>query len=331
MKWYPWLNDSYQQILALYQRAGAHHALFLHSQPGNGEAVLCSLLSYWLMCRQPNNSKSCGVCRSCHLMMAGNHPDFYQLEPVKGRQSLGVDDIRAIIDSVYGRTHQGGVKVIWLPHAELLTEQAVNALLKILEEPPEETYFLLLCQTPSRLLPTLRSRCLHWTLSTPDEALGLHWLREAGFEDPLSICTALRLCANAPLAAEALLQPARWLERLTLCVALHKAHTSGDFLTLLPVLKQDKNDRLLHYLLSLLTDALKWQQGTKDSLINADMVDLVAALAARWPAKVLHEQWQQWLHCRRQWQEMSGINRELLLTHYLLNWEQGVADICISF
>lgn len=330
MKWYPWLNAPYRQILARYQQARGHHALLLHSQPGNGEASLCYALSRWLMCRQPDGIKSCGVCYSCRLMMAGNHPDFYQPEPEKGRQSLGVDAIRAIIDSVYGRARQGGVKVVWLPHAELLTEQAANALLKTLEEPPEDTYFLLGCQTPSRLLPTLRSRCLYWPLPAPDEALGLRWLHQAGYEDPLSARTALRLCANAPLAAEALLQPTRWQERLTLCAALQEAHASGDFLALLPALNRDKDDEPLHWLLSLLTDALKWQQGAQAFLVNTDRTELVAALAARWPAVVLHAQWRQWLQCLRQWQEISGVNRELLLTHHLLNWEQGVAAASVS-
>ncbi|CAK8739021.1 hypothetical protein SODG_002624 [Sodalis praecaptivus] len=98
----------YRQILSRYQQGRGHHALLLHSQPGNGEASLCYALSRWLMCRQPDGSKSCGVCHSCRLMMAGNHPDFYQPEPEKGRQTLGVDSIRAIIDSVYGRARQGG-------------------------------------------------------------------------------------------------------------------------------------------------------------------------------------------------------------------------------
>lgn len=330
MKWYPWLNAPYRQILSRYQQRRGHHALLLHSQPGNGEASLCYALSRWLMCRQPDGSKSCGVCHSCRLMMAGNHPDFYQPEPEKGRQTLGVDSIRAIIESVYGRARQGGGKVVSLPHAEQLTEQAANALLKTLEEPPEDTYFLLVCETPARLLPTLRSRCLYWPLPAPNEALGLSWLGQAGFDDSLSACTALRLCANVPLAAEALLQPARWQTRLALCAALQDALANGDFLALLPALNRDKDDEPLHWLLSLLTDALKWQQGAQEYLVNADRTSLITALAARWPAGVLHAQWQQWLLCLRQCQEISGVNRELLLTHHLLNWEQGVAHTYAS-
>ncbi|WMQ73673.1 MAG: DNA polymerase III subunit delta' [Sodalis sp.] len=323
MKWYPWLNAPYRQILSCYQQGRGHHALLLHSQPGNGEASLCYAINRWLMCRQPNDSKSCGVCYSCRLMMAGNHPDFYQPEPKE--QTLGVDSIRTIIDSVYGRTRQRGRKVVSLPHAEQLTEQAANALLKTLEEPPEDTYFLLVCKKPARLLPTLRSRCLYWPLLAPNEALGLYWLGQAGFDDTLSACTALRLCANAPLAAEALLQPARWQTRLALCTALQDALANGDFLTLLPALNRDKDDEPLHWLLSLLTDALKWQQSAQEYLVNADRTSLVTALAARGSAGVLHAQWQQWLLCLRQCQEISGVNRELLLTQHLLDWEKGVA------
>ncbi|MCR3755316.1 MAG: DNA polymerase III subunit delta' [Sodalis sp. Psp] len=330
MKWYPWLNGPYRQILACYQQERGHHALLLHSQSGNGEESLCYAISCWLMCRRQDGIKICGTCHSCRLMQAGNHPDYYHPEPEKGRQSLGVDSIRLIIDNVYNRAHQGGLKVVWLPRSELLTEQAANALLKTLEEPPEETYFLLGCQDPSRLLLTLRSRCLYWPLPAPEEALSLFWLQQTDNFDPLSACTALRLCSGAPLAAKALLQPRRWQERLALCAALSDAIISGNMLTLLPILNQE-DDGPLCWMLSLLTDALKWQQGAGKFLANIDMQYLVESLAAFWSVSLLHTQWQQWLHCRRQWHEVSEINHELLLIHHLLNWEKGVADVGTTF
>lgn len=328
MKWYPWLNAPYRQILSRYQQACGHHALLLHTQAGNGEISLCYALSRWLMCRKPDGIKSCGVCHSCHLMMAANHPDFYQADAGQGRQSLGVDTIRTISDSAYNRAHQGGVKVIWMPHAEQLTEPAGNALLKIVEEPPEKTYFLLCCQTPARLLPTLRSRCLYWELQAPNEAVGLHWLRQVGghHHNELSARTALGLCGGAPLAAAALLEPARWQDRLTLCTGLQEGLSHGDFLVLLPVMNRHKDEGPLYWWLSLLSDALKWQHGAQKFIVNADRISLIAALAARLQADVLHEQWRRWLHCLRQCQEISWVNRELLLTHYLLEWEQCIAD-----
>ncbi|WP_305809564.1 DNA polymerase III subunit delta' C-terminal domain-containing protein, partial [Sodalis-like endosymbiont of Proechinophthirus fluctus] len=107
-------------------------------------------------------------------------------------------------------------------------------------------YFLLVCETPARLLPTLRSRCLYWPLPAPNEAFGLSWLRQVGHDESLSVRAAIRLCANAPLAAEILLQPARWQARLALCAALQDALANSDFLALLPALNRDKDDEPLH-------------------------------------------------------------------------------------
>ncbi|AFP85190.1 DNA polymerase III subunit delta' C-terminal domain-containing protein [secondary endosymbiont of Ctenarytaina eucalypti] len=330
MKWYPWLNDPYRKILAHYRKAHSDCALLLHSRPGNGEASLCYALSRWLICQNREGTKSCRFCRSCRLMIAGNHPDFYQPKPEHGRESLGVESIRAMIHEIYGRTPQGGVKVVCLPHVEQLTEQAAAALLKTLEEPPKGTYFLIGCQTPARLLPTLRSRCLYWPLPTPSDTLGLNWLRKAGYSDPISAHTALRLSSNAPLAAANLLQPSRWQARLALCSALKDALASNDFLVLLPTLNQDQDDAPVHWLLSLLTDALRWQQGADRFLINTDRTSLVIALGGRCSSSVLHVQWQGWLQYFRQCQEIRGVNRELLLTHYLLSWEKNMNNYSTS-
>ncbi len=118
-----------------------------------------------------------------------------------------------MIETLYAHAQQGGAKVIWLPQAEQLTEAAANALLKTLEEPPEKTYFLLGCREPSRLMATLRSRCLYWHLASPDEQLSLQWLGRQAAGSQTDRLTALRLHDGAPLAAEQLLQPQQWQQR----------------------------------------------------------------------------------------------------------------------
>jgi DNA polymerase-3 subunit delta' len=326
MNWYPWLNAPYRQIIARYQDGRGHHALLIHALKGSGVDSLCYAISRWLMCRQPEGMKSCGHCHSCQLMMAGNHPDFYRPEPEKGRSSLGVDSIRQVIDPLYNHAQQGGAKVVWLSDAEALTEQAANALLKTLEEPPDRTYFLLACREPSHLLPTLRSRCLYRHLPAPDEPTGSGWLLQQGIRDAEQARTALRLYNGAPLAALDILQPARWAERQGLCDGIRQALARRDLLSLLPFLNKDKDDEPLYWLLTLLTDALKWQAGAVAFAVNQDQRLLVEQLGARFPSGILHHQLHQWLECRRQWQTISGINRELLLTNQLLNWDEA-ADV----
>lgn len=333
MEWYPWLNITYRRIIAHYQKGQGHHALLLHSKKDNGKDSLIYALSRWLICHQPYGIKSCGICRSCQLMKAGNHPDYYQYKLKKGQQSLGIDSIRIIINNIQYRAHQGGVKVVCFTHSERLTEQAANALLKTLEEPPAQTYFILECQEPSYLLPTILSRCLCWSLPLPTEKLGLRWLQQqVDCGESRKLRSALRLCGGSPLAAQDLLQPARWQERLSLCIAITKVIESGDFLVLLPLLNRDSDDEPLYWLISLLIDALKWKQGVQQNyLVNIDQIDLVITLATRWSTMALHQQLQHWLAYRYQWQKVNGINQELLLTYYLLSCEQNTRSPCITY
>lgn len=321
MNWYPWLNAPYRQLVEQYAMGRGHHALLLHSAPGNGDAALLYGISRWLICQQRKGEKSCGECHSCQLMLAGNHPDYHVLEPEKGKHSLGIEPIRQVLEILYTHAQQGGAKVVWLPQAEQLTEAAANALLKTLEEPPANTYFLLGCREPSRLLATLRSRCFYWHLASPDEQFSLQWLNRQGVGNPNDRLTALRLNDGAPLAAEQLLQAEHWQQRIALCNALGSALPRSDMLSLLAVLNHEDVAERLHWLCSLLLDAMKWQQGATNYVLNQDQLPLVQQLANRLSSSSLQQVMQQWLNCRHQLLSIVGVNRELLLTEQLLSWE----------
>ncbi|MEY4475207.1 MAG: polymerase delta subunit [Pseudomonadota bacterium] len=325
MKWYPWLTEPYRQWVRQHTAGRGHHALLLHSLPGNGEDALIYGLSRWLMCRQRQGEKSCGECHSCRLMLAGNHPDGYVLAPEKGKNSIGVELVRQQIEKLYSHAQQGGDKVVWLPHAELLTDAAANALLKTLEEPPEKTYFLLDCHQPARLLATLRSRCFYWHLACPDTATSLQWLNRQLTAEPAAMLTALKLSEGAPLAAERLLQPERWSMRSALCAALSAALSSMDLLSMVAQLNHDDATGRLQWMASLLLDALKWQQGAGEFMVNQDQLPLVQQLAQVATAPVLIQSAKQLAKCHHQLLSVVGVNRELLLTALLLNWETALS------
>lgn len=324
MNWYPWLNAPYRQLIGLHQSGRGHHALLLQAQPGMGDAALVWGISRWLMCQRRDGVKSCGQCHSCQLMEAGTHPDWYQLSPEKGKSTLGIDAVRQVTEKLWHHAQQGGAKVVWLPDAGQLSEAAANALLKTLEEPPQNTWFMLCSPQPGRLLATLRSRCLNWHLAPPAEAQSLAWLQKQSGKGVDDCCAALRLSAGAPAAALALLDESSWQARQALCEALATA-LNGDLLTLLPVLNHEDAPQRLAWLSALLLDAMKWQQGSVEALSNPDHQPLVAQLAARLPADALDDCLRQWLRCREQLLSVAAVNRELLLTDQLLRWEQRFA------
>lgn len=321
MIWYSWLTSSYRQLLEYYMIGRGHHALLLHAFPGNGAKSLLYGLSRWLMCHNKKNNKSCGHCYSCCLMISGNHPDYYYLLPEKGRTRLGIESVRQIIENLHSFAHLGGTKVIVFPHVEQLTDIAVNALLKTLEEPPKETYFLLRCYQTSGILATLRSRCFYWHLVSPDPDLSMRWLSNRVTTKSTGILAALRLSNGAPLAAKKLLEPKLWHQRTVLCTSLSQALFSGDMLSLLTHLHHDDVNECLHWLISLLIDAIKCQYRLEDYLINQDQLLLVKQLMKRFSMESLLKSSNQWMYCRHQLFSIIGINHELVITAQLLKWE----------
>ncbi|BCQ34304.1 MULTISPECIES: DNA polymerase III subunit delta' [Erwinia] len=320
MNWYPWLNHSYRQILSQHQAQRGHHALLIQALPGMGDDALIWGISRWLMCKRPDGLKSCGECHACQLMLAGTHPDWYRLEAEKGKSSLGIDAVRSVTEKLYHHAQQGGAKVVWLPDAGQLTEAAANALLKTLEEPPKNTWFLLSSREPSGLLPTLRSRCLLWHLAPPAEAQSLQWLQKQSAAGLSERTAALRLSAGAPAAALALLDDKIWQQRQRVCEALPDA-LQGDMLSLLPALHHDDAAQRIGWLCSLLIDAVKWQQGGGQFISNVDRQADVMRIASLLPTSAIDASLRQWIICRDRLLNVVAVNRELLLTNQLLGWE----------
>ncbi len=118
---------------------------------------LARVLASGLVCQSQDN-KPCGTCSSCIKAHAGSHPDIYLAEGGLTPRSFRVEAIRAIRSDAYIQSQEGGCKVYLLFRAESMSAEAQNALLKVLEEPPADTVFILTCLTANRLLQTIRSR-----------------------------------------------------------------------------------------------------------------------------------------------------------------------------
>ncbi|MBD2799816.1 DNA polymerase III subunit delta' [Xenorhabdus sp. M] len=328
MSWYPWLNHGYRQLVEAHQQGRGHHAILLHAHEGTGADAFVYGLSRWLMCQDRQGMKSCGKCHGCHLMLAETHSDWHVLVPEKGKNTIGVDSVRQLSEKLYEYSQQGGAKIVWVPSTESLTDAASNALLKTLEEPPQNTYFLLRCLNPVNVLATLRSRCFYYFLSAPEISVGLYWLRnQFPAISTLDIQTALKLSQCAPLAAKQLLQTEKWQQRNAFCQAIEQALSKCDTLSLLPLLNRDDVQQSLFWLISLLSDAAKWRHHAKNYCVNQDQLVLVHRLALSQSAEALLRTIDDWMHCRHQLLSVVGINRELLLTEQLLNWEKNLGPV----
>lgn len=200
----PWQASLWQQLAQRRQHA---HAYLLHGPAGIGKRALARTLAHYLLCIDRRDLRACGQCKGCLLLAAGTHPDLYELKPADDKKTVGVDDVRALIDFIAKTAQLGGHKVVVAaePPAEEMTLAASNALLKSLEEPTRDTVLLLLSDQPSRLLPTIKSRCVQQACPAPGEAESLAWLQvQLPQLDETQARELLGLAAGSPLNAVSL-------------------------------------------------------------------------------------------------------------------------------
>ncbi len=234
---HPW-NHSLWRSLDLPQREQPA-ALLLSGPRGVGKRAFALHLAQALLCHTPNaDGEGCDDCPSCRLLAAGNHPDYRLLEP--GEDSTGEDEgknerdspasrwikvqqVRALGDLVVLRPHLGRRRVVVIAAADRLHPSAANALLKTLEEPPQDTHFVLVTSTVKRLPPTILSRCVQIKFALPAIKTAIDWLASSGAEQP---SLALAQAAQAPLVARELDTVEYWARRKRL---IQQVLASRDF------------------------------------------------------------------------------------------------------
>ncbi|ANE78954.1 DNA polymerase III subunit delta' [Mycobacterium adipatum] len=148
---------------------GMTHAWLITGPPGSGRSIAAVCFAAALQCTS-EGQPGCGECRSCTTTMAGTHADVRRIIP-EGL-SIGVREMREIVQIASRRPGTGRWQIVVVEDADRLTEGAANALLKVVEEPPPSTVFLLCAPSvdPEDIAVTLRSRCRHVALVTPPTA-----------------------------------------------------------------------------------------------------------------------------------------------------------------
>lgn len=143
--------------------------------------------------------KPCSTCRACQLYATGNHPDVHYLRQDKQDNIIKIDHIRQLQHDVYQTPQCGLKRIVVIEPADKMNVSAANALLKILEEPPLHTIFILLAEQLSNLPATIISRCQHYLFEPLVDrdylSLGQYYQtgepREELFNHQLDIITAL--------------------------------------------------------------------------------------------------------------------------------------------
>jgi DNA polymerase-3 subunit delta' len=225
----PWMSGIWPLLPPLAARGV--HAVLLHGLRGIGKKSLALDFAEALLCASPQADRhGCGRCDECRLVASYSHPDLRWVlpqalaeqwlpqpedetdeaeasaapeadgegRPARASREIRVEQIRALSDFLGIAAYRGGRRVVLLAPAEAMNAIAANTLLKMLEEPPPATFFLLVADALDDLLPTIRSRCVLVQVPPPAAEAALPWLAGQGVARPAE---ALALSSGAPLAA----------------------------------------------------------------------------------------------------------------------------------
>ncbi|MCI0810865.1 MAG: DNA polymerase III subunit delta' [Chloroflexi bacterium] len=269
------------------QQRRQSHAYLLSGPPHVGKMAMAINLSQAVNCLEGPGAP-CGTCTQCTRIAAGLHADISILIPGQGEEGrspktvIGIDAIKELIHRVSLNPYEGSSSVVIIDGAESMSDDAANALLKTLEEPPPQVMFLLLTANEGAVLPTIRSRCQSMVLvplsrdamvqrlvsghqTTPEQAEHLFRLSRG----------CLGWAIGALDDAQVLEQRQADLERMqeTLDAGLETRFTYANEIATLFGSDRDAAKDLLALWLRWWRDLLLIKEGAEEFLHNADYSD----------------------------------------------------------
>jgi DNA polymerase III subunit delta' len=193
-----WLSEHIASLQASRASGRMPHALLIHESPGAGGAWLAFWVARLLLCTNKDQAP-CGVCTACKQASEGRHADLTIVQPTEESKQVRIEQVRDLCAEMALTSYQGGYKIGIVSPADAMNRFAANALLKTLEEPPQNTLLVLVASQPSRLPATIMSRCQRIRIKPPLRAQSLAWLQEE--KGPGEWDAVLNVIGEAPLFA----------------------------------------------------------------------------------------------------------------------------------
>ena len=177
-------NKQLLDILAGMAASGrTAHSLLICGEKGSGRKLIAKYYTQALMCEAPDNGRPCGVCTSCMNIDNDIHPDVIYPEKSGKLGNYSVAAARDVIADAYIKpNNSSGCKVYIFADCHNVDLRTQNALLKLIEEPPDYAYFIFTSGSKSEFLPTIISRCVSFNTSICTEEEAREALADSGYE-----------------------------------------------------------------------------------------------------------------------------------------------------
>lgn len=254
------------RLSAAFDRDRTSHCYLLCGPAGSGKRTLAAIMAAALQCR--SHTIPCGQCAQCRKALSGNHPDVITVDDPE-RKIVSVELIRQARSDAFIRPNEGKKKVYLIPRAQDMNDNAQNALLKVMEEPPPYGVFLLLTDNAEKLLPTVRSRCVELRMEPVPQRQAMQWLHSRHPDRPAEDLQAAVLRSGGYLGqAHQLLQSslnAPQTEAFAAAFAANDRLALAKLLCSMEKLPREQLSQVLRQWMQLVTEAMLCRNGVPGS------------------------------------------------------------------
>lgn len=268
-------------------------SLVFDGPPGVGKRLTAIWYGAFLNCLSDDQSAPCGICTSCSKILQGHHPDLHLTRVPEKKTVVGVSEVREAIHEIHHAPFEGEYRIWVIEEGERLSDEAQNALLKTLEEPPRRAIILLVTRLAGTLIPTVSSRCrlVRFRGLTPSQMM--ESLVAEGAEQKLGE-SLTAMCDGALGSALSLLRNPKSLEErdsvLTLFSELPGKNLWGAIETAqhLEKSKLQNPAAVLELGLSFYRDLLVLSAGCENLVLHREKLPRLSELASSLSSSVIH-------------------------------------------
>ncbi|MBX7148567.1 DNA polymerase III subunit delta' [bacterium] len=204
-------EHNWQQLIHEAQNQSLAQAYLFYGPSGIGKQLVARTFVAYSFCEkiqnpqdtvslfgdtEPKSQLPCGTCAACLKVSSNQHPDFFFLDGEN--ETVKIDHVRSLQKRISMAPLEAKAKIVVINNINEMTTQAGNALLKTLEEPPANTYFILVASQLFSVLPTIRSRCRKLHFNPPPFETTLEWLKTQVEADSIGLKHVLEIAEGSP-------------------------------------------------------------------------------------------------------------------------------------
>ena len=282
------------QLDRAFRDGRAPHAYLIVGPPHVGKGTLAVSIAQRVNCTRAEDAP-CGSCTQCQRIASGSHADVRTISTAReedgaSRRQIGISTVRELQHQTSLKPYEGATRVYIFDGAEDMSTEAANALLKVLEEPPDQVLFLLLTALEDSVLPTIRSRCHRIELHPLPIAAVAEELTSSGLAGPEEAEVLARLsrgclgwalsAAREPAVMERRTAQVERISRLASATLEERFDYGGDLATRYSRDRQDAVGELEQWL-RWWRDILLLKEGGEEHVSNVDQMDPLRQVAGQ--------------------------------------------------